>query len=220
MVVSSLIQKAYLLSAGKAVAPAVDSTKYVKILSLANLMQDMWLNEPDVEWNSTYQWVSIGTVSTTDTYELDETIRSVSKREGDGVRVVHTGTLQESDYELVSPDRFKELFSNNICTVIGRDLIFPKAFTALNAQYEGTIFVPAYVHLDPLVGASDEVLVDDPNWLAYMVAAEYVRNDITKANQYGNLVALAANSMNKMKQNNRGQTQDIQLSEASYGEAW
>ena len=47
-------------------------------------------------------------------------------------------------------------------------------------------------------------IVDDVNWLIYMLAAEIARSDIVQAGQYGNLVALAQNSMTSMKNRQRG----------------
>ena len=64
------------------------------------------------------------------------------------------------------------------------------------------IFVPAIVRLPKMEQPDDKVLVDDPNWLIFMMAAEFVRNSRTKQNQYGNLVAMAQSSMEGMKYRN------------------
>ena len=67
-----------------------------------------------------------------------------------------------------------------------------------------------YASLEELENPDDDILVDNPEWLVTMTAAEYIRNDIVKQNQYGNLVAEANNLMTSMIRNNRsGQVRHV-----------
>lgn len=76
-------------------------------------------------------------------------------------------------------------------------------FKGLSEQMKGaTIIVPIVRHAKKLAKADDIVEVDDPYWLVYMIAAEFVRNSRTKSNQYGNLITLAQSSMEGMKNRN------------------
>ena len=64
------------------------------------------------------------------------------------------------------------------------------------------IIAPVIRRTKKLVEPEDKVEVDDPYWLIYMMAAEFVRNSRTKSNQYGNLVTLAQSSMAGMQSRN------------------
>lgn len=80
----------------------------------------------------------------------------------------------------------------------------PKIIEEARALGGCTIVWTYYKKLAELTTASDEVEVDDPNWLVYMLAAEIARPDIIQGGQYGNLVALAQNSMTSMVNRQRG----------------
>ena len=60
------------------------------------------------------------------------------------------------------------------------------------------------MNLEESSNDDDNIIVDNPNWLVYMLAAEIARSDIVQAGQYGNLVALAQNAMTSMKNRQRG----------------
>lgn len=221
MTVAELLSQAYLLATGK--AKALDATKKAKFLGLANIMQQQWENEPGIDWDSTYEYVTLADPISeiANAYALPANVRDVSKKEGDRIRIQHSLSGQSSYYDIVRPqDLQAHYYSNNVAAVIKRQVVFPNMFLIDAPQYGGSIVVPAYTKLPALVDGTDEVLVDDPAWLVYMTAAEYVRNDITKANQYGNLVAYAANSMAKMKEDNAGQLTEIPMFPTSQGETW
>jgi hypothetical protein len=50
---AEFIQKAYLKATGKPTAPTVGSKKYNQIVEYGKYYVDAWLNEPDIDWNST-----------------------------------------------------------------------------------------------------------------------------------------------------------------------
>lgn len=204
LTLSELIAAAYLKATGEVSTLTSSDDDWEKLRQIANLYVNSWATEPGVDWQSLYSTVDSGTVSATDTFDLDDTIRKISGQEGDYVRIVHTNG-NYSDYQVVSPDKFKQYPTGSICTQIGRQLVFNAPFTSSSPQFGGTIKVPSYILPDPLQNAADEVPVNNPNWLVYMCAAEYVRNDITRAQQYPNLIAEANDLMGSMKSENNAQ---------------
>jgi hypothetical protein len=211
MTVNEFVQRTYLLAAGKATMPAVGSTKYNKILSLGNMFTGVWANEPGIDWLSLRQTFPIGTVTATDTFSLDSTMGKVSLVEGDYVKIARTDS-KTSEYTIVPISKLYTTDTGNaqgLCARSGSSLVFRYAFTSTDGDFGGTINVPGYVQPETLVSGSDEIQVDDPDWLCFMSAAEYVRNDVTKQNQYPNLVAQANNSMTAMKERNMSQREEM-----------
>lgn len=178
------------------------SSKWLNILGIANAKIDAWQNEPTVDWNSLYDAnYSIGTVSATNTFELDDEIRLLSNESGDTITITHING-DTSEYETVKANQLKSYPSGNYCAKVGRNLVFNRAFNSDDAQFGGTITAPVYLHAEHLVNDQDEVPVDDPEWLVTVTAAEYNRTDVTKANQYGNLINEANALMEAMKDAN------------------
>ena len=202
MTLATLVTKAYLLATGKATAPASTTNKYSKLVGLANVCQNQWETEPDVEWDSLYLTVTLaGTVTATDTFALSASIRELSHREGDYVRIVLTDG-SEVPYTLVKPNELQDYARDGIRVVarVGSNLVFSKAFESTDPEFGGSIKVPCYGFVSTLVNDSDVVQVDNPLWLAYMVAAEYCRTDITLNYRTDDLVARANQVMEDMKQ--------------------
>ena len=202
MTLANLVTKAYLLATGKATAPSATSNKYLKLVGLANICQDQWQNEPDIEWDSLYLTVTLAaTITATDTFALSASIREISHREGDYVRVIHTGG-NETKYLLVKPNELRDYATDGIRVVarIGSNLVFSKAFVSTDPEFGGSIKVPCYGFVSTLANDSDVVQVDTPLWLAYMVAAEYCRTDVTLNYRTDDLVARANQVMDDMKQ--------------------
>ena len=106
--------------------------------------------------------------------------------------------------KLVSTAEFIRGNDKNIYTASsdGKIINFKKEFT--NSVIGGKITYPYYVNLEEISNDDDNIIVDNPNWLVYMLAAEIARSDIVQAGQYGNLVALAQNAMTSMKNRQRG----------------
>lgn len=211
--------KAYLAYKGKTNTPLDGTTKYQTILSLIDSVQKDWEAEPSIEWNSLYSLVDTGTVTATDTFDLDDSINYISKRQGDYVLL--TNGTQTTTVQLVSPNRLYEFRDSIVCARIGRTLKFSRPFVSTDSTFGYTIKVPAIVFCDDIASSSDTVQCEDPMYIAYMVAAELSRQDVTKSGQYGNLLDKATERMEKMKSDNSGQIEEIPrypLSEA--GMTW
>lgn len=218
MTIDAAIAKAFLHAQRKATPPAEGTSKYNALLGIADSMQKLWAIEPDTEWTSLYELVSIGTVTATDTFDLDDSINYISKREGDYVLV--TNGTSTTEYRLVTPNQLYENRFSAAVARIGNTLKFSKAFAATDSVFGYTIKVPAIVYPDDITVGTQEVQVDDPMWLCYMMAAEFVRNSVEKQGQYDNLLALADQCMQRMKQNNGGQYDAIVTTAFVTGEDW
>lgn len=222
MTLATLVTKAYLLATGKATAPASTTNKYSKLVGLANICQDMWQNEPDVEWDSLYLTVTLAaTVTATDTFALSASIRELSHREGDYIRIVRTDG-SEARYQLVRPNEMQDYSTAGLKVVsrVGSNLVFSSAFTATDPEFGGSIKVPCYGFVSTLANDSDIVQVDNPLWLAYMVAAEYCRTDITLNYRTDDLVARANQVMDDMKQSQEANVVTPIKSWVAVGRTW
>jgi hypothetical protein len=206
---SEFVNAVYLTAAGKLPTFVSGSTKWLKIVAIANNKIDVWQNENGANWNSLYDpSYSLGTVSATKTYELDDEIRSLSDTSVDAIEIAHLdGT--SSYWHTVEANKLKQYPTGNYCAQVGRTLVFNRAFTATDAEFGGTIYAPIYLYAEHLSGDNDEVPVDDPQWLVLMVSAEYVRNDIVKQNQYPNLVNEANSLMEAMRTRNEAQIDTV-----------
>lgn len=211
MTLADLIAKSYLAATGDVSTLSPTDNDYKKLLSIANTTIHDWATEPGVDWASLYDpAVQIGTISATDTYDLDDSIRVISQKEGDSVRIVDASdSTKHYDYQTVEPNSLKRYSQGNYCARVGSTLKFNKIFSSTDKEYGGSIYVPAYITPDDLANPTDDVPVDDPNWLVYMTAAEYVRSDIVLRDQYPNLIAKATNAMEGMKEANGAQVETI-----------
>lgn len=221
MTITELVADAYLKATGKTTV-LTTGTKYDRIVALADFYQRRWAREPGIDWNSLYDPAfSLGTVTATDTFDIDtSSIRNLSSREGDVVRIVWSNGVGYTDYDLVSSDTLKDYSMGvtkqspfgSYATRIGNQLVFNHTFTTSDSQYGGEIFVPAYVFPEPITSDNpndDEIQVDDPDWLVTRVAAEYVRNDITRRQRYPELLAEANEIMQRMKDDNDAQISEV-----------
>lgn len=221
MTTQELVDAVILKATGKKTALSPGDTRYEEIVAIANTQVDTWQNEPGVEWNSLYdRGVSLGSVTATDTFPLDSSIRKISDRKGDHIRIEHSGSDAYSDYATVPHDRLKDYTGEKVCAQIGSDLVFSEAFTSDDPEYNGTLKVPAYTYASKLSAADDEVPVDIPNWLVFMTAAEYVRNDVVRQNQYPNLISEANEMMQAMISDNEAQIQQVTAPWSPLGRTW
>lgn len=218
MTITDSITDTYLKAVGKATPPTAGTSKYTRIVGLLDFYQRRWAREPGVDWNSLYNpEFSLGTVTATDTFDIDtSSIRKLSDREGDSVRIVWTDGVGYTDYDIVDHQTLKDYsFGVNkespigfYCAQIGSTLVFNHTFTSNDPQFGGDIQVPCYVFPDEINSDNpdtDEIQVDDPDWLSTRVAAEYVRNDITRRQRYPELIAEANEMMQRMIDDNEGQ---------------
>lgn len=220
MIVSDFVAASYLKATGTVSTLTSTDSDWVKLLALGNYYQQNWANEPGVDWRSLYNpKVDIGTVSATDTFDLDSSIHKISQAASDPVRIVLTGS-SFIDYTIVPADKIKQYTSGNFCAQVGSTLVFNKVFTSSSAEFGGTINVPAYTLPDTLVGASDDIVVDIPEWLVTICAAEYTRNNLVRQNQYPNLLAEANELMKKMVENNESQLETLTLRPVVLSRTW
>lgn len=222
MTITEAITATYLRAVGKATPPSTTSAKYNRIVGLLDYFQREWAREPGIDWNSLYNPAySIGAVTATDTFDLDtSTVRKLSSREGDVVRIVWSDGVGYTDYDIVDANKLKDYYAGAnkessfgfICARIGNDLVFNDKFTSSDSQYGGTIYIPAYIYPDAITSDNpdvDEVQVDNPDWLVTRAAAEYCRNDITRRQRYPELLGEANNIMGRMKDDNYGQIDTV-----------
>jgi hypothetical protein len=219
MTIDQAITKAFLHAQRKPTAPAAGTTKYNALLAIADSMTKLWATEPDIEWDTLYQLVTLGvTVTATDTFALGATIDTISEREGDFVLI--TNGVNTAPVTLISPNQLYEYRYKLAAARIGANLKFSAAFPADSSYLTYNIKVPAIVFPTDITSGSQTVQVDDPMWLVYMMAAEFCRNDVVKQSQYDNLLALADQHMQKMKRANGGQIDVIGTPWAPAGESW
>lgn len=205
------ITNAYLLAAGKATLPT--GNKLAQLNALAIKFYRDWQVEPDTEWNSLYQVVSAGTVTATDTFDLDTEINFISKQEGNYVRIKTTDG-QYISYQTVKPQQLYQYRTANAVAHIVTDGVhqvkFSKPFVAGTQPIGGTIEVPAIIKLDDLTSDSSEVLIDQPEWLSERVAAQYAYSYKSTRDMYDDLLALANEHMISMKAANTSGTESYQ----------
>jgi len=218
MNVEDFIQAVYLRATRKTTTLLATSTKYAQILALGNYWQRRWSNERGVDWSSLYNpALSIGAVTATDSYDLDSSIRKLSEREGDVVRIMWSDGTGITDYDIIPHNKLKDTFwgqtkqspNGFYCTQMGTQLVFNHEFLSTDKQYGGDIQVPCYVHVDTLVNPTDEIQVDDPDWLVATCSADFVRNDITRQQQYPVLLAEANDIMTRMKEDEAMQVDSV-----------
>lgn len=229
MTTTQLIAAAYLKATGKVTTLVETDAKYLKILGIANGLIDSWENEPNVDWSSLYEpeLALTDLVTETNTFELPATVRKISDARGDYVRVYWTDGVGKTDFDVVPAEALKRYDTNaNVCAQIGSNLRFARTFETTDSEFGGEVKVPVYTFAPTLVtsapttGQTDTVPVDIPRWLVIMTAAEYVRNDITKQNQYPNLVAEAQELMERMKDDNDGQVAEPYMPWSAPGADW
>lgn len=205
MHLDTIIQKAYKMATGDDESISRSEPSYGKYVSILNDLQRDWYEESLILPNE--RWTSL---------EREETIiiSSDTQYDLDGELVLHplnysplSVTLPSGKMiipELVSAAEFIRSNDKNIYTASsdGKIINFKKEF--IDSAIGGRITYPYYVNLEEISNDDDNIIVDNPNWLVYMLAAEIARSDIVQAGQYGNLVSLAQNSMTSMKNRQRG----------------
>lgn len=193
MKVEEVINLAYQTATGKTKTLSPGNSKYERMLNIANMATMQWESEPDVVWGSLCEDREIGVIDDNTSYKLSADVRTVDFRKF--VRL--TKDAQNWTFPFISPQMAKDGCYGVI--QLGWKLNFNGIFEQMKGA---TIVVPVVRCTKKLTKASDIVEVDDPYWLVYMIAAEFVRNSRTKSNQYGNLITLAQSSMEGMKNRN------------------
>lgn len=210
MTPDEIIQTAYKMATGDDENVAKSDPVYDKYLTFLNILQSDWsnetLNSPQERW-----------------YTL-ETKQEDNVNSGEDQEYIVNGEFAESplnSYELrikksggvsvkprlVSLEEFAQSGDSEEVYAVSGDrsrFYLKKGFA--EKMSGGTIEYTTYnVPVEPITkGQADGIVVDNPNWLIYMLAAEIARSDIVQAGQYGNLLALADNMMTSMKNRQRG----------------
>lgn len=221
MTITEAVAETWLLATGKTNV-LTTGTKYTRIIGLLDYFQRGWARTPGIDWNSLYnEALSLGTVTATDSFDIDSSsIRKLSDRQGDTVRIVWSDGVGYTDYDLISHDKLKDFYygvnkespTGFVAAQIGNQLVFNHTFTTTDSQYGGEIFVPGYAYPDSITStntSSEEVEVDDPSWLTTQAAAEYCRNDITRRSRYPELQRNADKIMERMKDDDGGQIDEV-----------
>lgn len=180
--------------------PAWGSDKAVVAISIANRKQREWATDPRNKWNSLFENRSVATVDAlttpTLTYDLDDDFFQPS----DFARVIKTDA-SIVDYPIVKAQQ-RNQFSQALYVHGSSPKQISFAQTIDTALDAGTLYVPGYYLLADIAASTDDILVDDPNWLVYIVASELARNDAAKDDQYVNLVNMANDLYRKMSDAN------------------
>ena len=187
MTLNEVINYAFMEATGK-VRDLVDGDpKYNKLQRIANLMCNQWENELGVEWQSRREMAYIGDVDLSETiYRLPKNALKLARK--NGAKIVIEKNDKKWFLEVEEP-RFT-----------GWQLDFEGLFTEEMAG--GEIKIPTIKRLPKLISGDQQVEIDNPNWLIFMMAAEFARNDLMKSGQYGNLIAYAQSLMETMKSRN------------------
>jgi hypothetical protein len=221
MTITEAVAEVYLHATGKTTT-LTSGSKYDRIIALLNFYQARWGRQMGVDWNSLYNPAySIGTVTATDSFDLDvSTVRKLSDREGDHVRIMWTDGTGYTDYDIVPHDKLKDYFwgqdkespNGFYCARMGGQLVFNHEFVSTDSQFGGDIQIPCYVFPDAITSSNpstNEVQVDDPSWLTLRSAAAYVRNDITLRQRYPELLDESDEVMERMRDDNDAQIDNV-----------
>ena len=218
MTLSELVTAVLLKATGKVTSLTSSDTKYQKVLGIANFTFNSGQTQRCRLELALRRRVLHRYRINHKTYELDSEIRKISDSRGDTVQVVKGGQLDE--YNVVPADRLRTYdASARYAPKWGTTLCFvqPLARTASGLGHQSSC---PFTYTPSLEAANSEVPVDIPEWLVLMCAAEYVRNDITKQNQYPNLIGEANEVMQRMIDDNDAQVADVPIFFSNNGRTW
>lgn len=213
MIASDFVSAAYLEATGEVFTGVFGDSDASRMLSYGNLHINTWALESDVDWESMYNLgLSAGTIGVLGSYApftLPTGILKVSNKANDYLWVADASGNIISRWITVPAYQLKEFTGvNGYCAIqgnseLGFKVVFSVPFTTSSPEYGKTLYVPVYVTPPILVGASDVVPVDDPNWLVFMSAQEWAQPDVTLVQNVPSLVAKATDRMNAMMAENK-----------------
>lgn len=199
--VLQVLTDAYIAYRGKSSnMPQAGTDKYNDMLAILNRKQREWWTDPNNDWPSLWQLVTIdtpasnaGLVAGTQTYPL--TTAALTTAGTPILRLSDYIMLQDSNgnkkYITVIKPPVRAQYSQG-CYVSGANPLQLTFIMTIDANYAGLQPVAAsYVQPPVLVAPTDIVAVDDPNWCVYGVASELARNDYSKEEQFPNLNGIA-----------------------------
>lgn len=220
MTTKEFVSAAILEATGEVYSGTEGDEDWNKMLGLGNSCIDMFRDEPGVDWDSTYDpGVEIGTVSSTNSFDLDDSIYKLSKQPDDYVEIARTDG-QISKYTIVKANQLKRYPYGKYCAKVGLTLRFNKTFSTDDPEFGGIITVPCHIAPEHLVSASDDIPVDNPNWLVLRAASKWIQSDITLAQNYPGKLAEANDAMEGMKQANKPQAEYVDKSPVARGIEW
>lgn len=118
-------------------------------------------------------------------------------------------TLQFTDYDLIPHDELKQRSVGDYVAKVRGSLQFNQAFTASSPQYGGELLVPAYEYPATFSADGDTIDHPDSNWLVYTVAADRVKNDVTRKDLRADLIAQANEKLQSLKDDNSAQVEEV-----------
>lgn len=198
------IEDAYSLSTGKAVdISSIPTDKRDLLTKFAMKFYREWQLEPGMEWDSLYQVIGGGSVTATDTFTLDTDINFVATQEQhelNTVRILLNDDMNYINYTLVKPG---ELYLNRYQNAVAHipstnSLKFSRKFVSGEQAFGGSIQVPAIIKLDDINSDGDDILLDDPEWLSWRMAAQYVFSFKSLRDMYDDLLNGANDRMQGM----------------------
>jgi hypothetical protein len=190
-------------------------------VSIVNRKLREWARDPKVGWNSLFEERNVGTLSTSQTVELDEDVHKLS----DWV-YVRDSDDQERRYTVVQPNRRGQYRESNSVYVSGNPKVlnFIDSISVDDQMIGADIIAPLYFLPEELTAGTDDIYIDSPEWLIYATAAELARNDPAKDDQFSNLVGMANEFYSQMVDNNNvlpyGQPMDIPVDVQRTGISW
>lgn len=165
-------------------------------LSVINQKKDEWAKDPNESWRSLFEVRSIGTINTSSTYDLDEDFI----RPSDSVYVM-VGT-DKHEFNLVTPElRDETPLAVYISGVNPQKVVFNDPIS--DTIVGGSLYVPGYFLPADLTSYTQDVPVDDPNWLAMASAAEIAFNDVSYEDKSADINAKANALYTQMKSSNK-----------------
>lgn len=202
MTVTTLIQRInYALRGIDDEAPAEGSEEADYWLSVANQKKDEWAKDPNEAWRSLFEVreASDSTIASgTQEYELDDDFL----RPSDSVYVTVGNDTHE--FNLVIPElRDETPLSVYLIGHNPQKLVFNDEISATDAIVGGTLFVPGYFLPADMTAYTDNVPVDDPNWLALATAAEIAFSDVSYEDKSADINAKANALYTQMKTTNK-----------------
>lgn len=218
MLVSELIVDINYAHKGNNRAPTEGSDKWNRTLAIANRKLREWAADSNTAWTSLFEEDDIGTFSITQSYPLSAGTQKLS----DFV-YLRDGT-REMAFNVVPPQRRAEYTNAVYVSGNPKTLTFTDVIAADHPFIGADIIVPRYKVPTALTAGTDTVRIDSPEWLTYAVAAELARNDPAKDDQFSNLIGMANDLYQQMKDNNNvapyAQPFDIPVEVTTTGESW
>lgn len=219
MILSDLVAEISVAYKGRDKQWAEGTDKWDRAVTILNRKRREWARDADVSWRSLYSIETIGTFSTTQTYNLASDINKL----GDFVYLEDGNNWKQ--FSVISPLRRREY--SQACYVTGINpqvLTFIDTISATDPWIGSDIKAGAYSIPADVTTGSSEVTIDNPEWLIYATAAELARNDPAKDDQFDNLLGMANDLYQKMKDANDelgyGQPFDVPVEVIQTGESW